>query len=108
MPGFLTINAIAYLASYSLIVAPASNLAQCVYLIKGNITNSNIFKHLVLITSKPACYNIIFLIYAFKTIPPKQHYSLLKHLKGLLTLGSCIVISISTRFINKPITSLEL
>jgi hypothetical protein len=106
--GFLAINATAYLASYSLTVAPASNLAQRVYLVKGNITNSNISKHLALITSKPACYNVIFLVYVFKTIPPKQHCSLLKRLKGLLTLGSCIVISMSARFTNKPIASLEL
>jgi hypothetical protein len=69
--GFLTVNTTAYLASYSLIVMPASNLAQRVYLIKSNITNSNISKHLALITSKPACYNVIFPIYVFKTIPPK-------------------------------------
>jgi SAM-dependent methyltransferase len=108
VPGFLAVNATAYLASYSLTVAPAGDLAQRVYLIKGNITNSNISKHLALITSKPACYNVIFLIYVFKTIPPKQRCSLLKRLKGLLTLGSYIVISMSARFTNKPIASLEL
>jgi hypothetical protein len=69
--GFFAINITAYLTSYSLIVAPTSNLVQRVYLIKGNITNSNISKYLVLITSKPAYYNIIFLVYAFKTIPSK-------------------------------------
>ena len=62
MLGFFTINIIAYLASYSLIVIPTSNLLQHIYLIKGNITNSNISKYLALITSKPTCYNIIFLI----------------------------------------------
>jgi hypothetical protein len=106
--GFLAVDVTAYLASHGLIVAPASDLAQRVYLVKGNITNSNISKHLALMTSEPACYNVIFLVHVFKTIPPKQCCSLLKRLKGLLTLGSCIVISMSARFTNKPIASLEL
>ena len=106
--GFLAVDATAYLASYGLTVAPAGNLAQRVHLVKGNITNSNISKHLALITSEPACYNVIFLVYVFETIPPEQRCSLLKRLKGLLTLGSCIVISMSARFMNEPIASLEL
>jgi SAM-dependent methyltransferase len=106
--GFLAVNAMAYLASYGLTVAPASDLAQRVYLVKGNITDGNISKHLALMTSEPACYNVIFLVYVFKTIPPKQRCSLLKRLKGLLTPGGCIVISMSARFTNEPIASLEL
>jgi hypothetical protein len=106
--GFLAVNATAYLASYSLTVAPIGNLAQRVYLIKRNITDSNIYKHLALVTSKPACYNVIFLIYVFKTISLEQRCSLLKRLKGMLVLGSYIIVSISACFTDKIIISLEL
>ncbi|KAJ4329657.1 hypothetical protein N0V87_010680 [Didymella glomerata] len=108
VPGFLAVDATAHLASHGLTVAPAGDPAQRVHLVKGNITDGNISKHLALMTGEPACYNVIFLVHVFETIPPEQRCSLLKRLKGLLTPGGRIVISMSARFTNEPIASLEL
>lgn len=101
VPGFLSIDATACFASHGLTVAPAGDPAQRFHLIKGSVTDGNICKHLASATGKPACYNVIFLVHVFETVPPEQRCSLLKRLKGMLAPGSRMVVSMSARFTDE-------
>ena len=106
--GFLTVDATAHLASYGLTVAPAGAAAQRVHLVKGSVTDGNIRNHLASATGEPACYDVVFLVHVFETVPPEQRCNLLRRLKSMLAPGGRIVMSMSARFTNETIAGPEL
>ena len=106
--GFLTVDATAHLASYGLTVAPAGAAAQRVHLVKGSVTDGNIRNHLASATGEPACYDVVFLVHVFETVPPEQRCNLLRRLKSMLAPGGRIIMSMSARFTNETIAGPEL
>ena len=108
VPGFLTVDASAHLASYGFTVAPAGGPAKRVHLVKGSVTDGNICRHLASATGEPASYSVIFLVHVFETIPPEQRSSLLQRLKSMLKPAGRIVISMSARFTDETVASPEL
>jgi SAM-dependent methyltransferase len=106
--GFLNVDATAHLASSGLTVAPTGTQLQRVHLVKGSVTDGNLQNLLASATGEPACYNVIFLIHVFETIPPEQRCNLLRRLNGMLAPAGRIIISMSARFTNKTIAGPDL
>lgn len=106
--GFLTVDAAAHLASSGLTVAPAGTVMQRVHLVKGSVTDGNIRNHLASATGEPACYDVIFLVHVFETVPPQQRYNLLQRLRSMLAPSGRIIITVSARFTDETIVGPEL